>query len=314
VTSPARRTAHARLDGVITAAFGRHYEVEIQHPADAGNGETAPLKCYPRGKKSVFACGDEVEVTPTGSAQGVIEQLRPRRNLLWRSDAFREKLIAANLTQVILVVATEPGFSDMLISRCIAAAESQQIKTLIVLNKADLQQQLPMARTQLAPFERLGYPVLELSARKGADALRPKLAGERSILVGQSGMGKSTLTNALVPAARAATREISEALNSGKHTTTFARLYPIDNGWLIDSPGLQAFGLAHLGADELAESFVEFHPYLGKCRFRDCQHEAEPGCALRAAIGAGAIDPRRFEHYRQIRDEIAVAKRQTQGW
>lgn len=314
MTSSARHPADARLDGVITAAFGRHYEVEVHHSSDAGNGGTAALKCYPRGKKSVFACGDEVEVTPTGSDQGVIDQLRPRRNLLWRSDAFREKLIAANLTQVIVVVATEPGFSDMLISRCIAAAESQQIKTLIVLNKADLQEQLPTARTQLAPFERLGYPVLELSAREGVDALRPKLAGERSILVGQSGMGKSTLTNALVPAARAATREISEALNSGKHTTTFARLYPIDNGWLIDSPGLQAFGLAHLGADELAESFVEFHPYLGKCRFRDCLHESEPGCSLRAAIGAGAIDARRFEHYRQIRDEIAVAKRQSQGW
>ncbi|WP_332671217.1 ribosome small subunit-dependent GTPase A [Aromatoleum sp.] len=314
MTSSVRRPGDGRLDGVITAAFGRHYEVEVPPSSGAGNGETAALKCYPRGKKSVFACGDEVEVTQTAGDQGVIDQLRPRRNLLWRSDAFREKLIAANLTQVVIVVATEPGFSDMLISRCLAAAESQQIKTLIVLNKADLQEQLPTARTLLAPFERLGYPVLELSARQGADALRPKLAGERSILVGQSGMGKSTLTNALIPAARAATREISEALNSGKHTTTFARLYPIYNGWLIDSPGLQAFGLAHLGADELADSFIEFHPYLGQCRFRDCLHEAEPGCALRAAIAAGAIDARRFEHYRQIRDEIAVAKRQSQGW
>jgi len=315
VSAAAPRPIEGRLDGVITAAFGRHYEVDVSRSVgEAGNGVTPRLKCYPRGKKSIFACGDEVEVTQTGRDQGVIDRLHPRRNLLWRSDAFREKLIAANLTQVVIVVATEPGFSDMLISRCIAAAESQQIKTLIVLNKSDLQALLPAARKMLAPFERLGYPVLELSARDGADALRPKLAGEHSILVGQSGMGKSTLTNALIPAARAATREISEALNSGKHTTTFARLYPIDRGWLIDSPGLQAFGLAHLGADELAESFIEFHDHLGKCRFRDCLHESEPGCALRTAIGAGAIDPCRFEHYRQIRDEIAIAKRQSQGW
>lgn len=315
MSSSVRLPAKGRLDGVITAAFGRHYEVEVApSPGVHGNGETARLKCYPRGKKSAFACGDEVEIAQTGPGQGVIDRLHPRRNLLWRSDAFREKLIAANLTQVVVVVATEPGFSDMLISRCIAAAESQQIKTLIVLNKSDLRELLPSARAMLAPFERLGYPVVELSAREGANALRPKLAGEHSIFVGQSGMGKSTLTNALIPAAQAATREISEALNSGKHTTTFARLYPVDNGWLIDSPGLQAFGLAHLGADELAESFVEFQDHLGKCRFRDCMHESEPGCALRSALGTGAIDQRRFEHFRLIRDEIAAAKRQSQGW
>lgn len=306
----------ASLNGVITAAFGRHYEVDIAtHHAASGADPAQPrLKCYPRGKKSVFACGDEVEVSPTGSGQGVINRLHPRRNLLWRSDAFREKLIAANLTQVVVVVATEPGFSDLLISRCIAAAQSQQISTLIVLNKADLRDRLPAARRILAPFEKLDYRIVELSAREGAGALRPFLAGERSILVGQSGMGKSTLTNALIPEAQAATREISEALNSGKHTTTFARLYALDGGWLIDSPGLQAFGLAHLTADELAASFVEFAPHLGKCRFRDCLHESEPGCALRAAIAAGAIEARRFEHFRIIREEITHAKRQTQGW
>ncbi len=296
--------------GVIVAAFGRHYEVETP----AGR-----LQCSTRGKKSSFACGDEVEVLPGGDGQGVIEHLHPRRNLLWRSDAFREKLIAANLTHVAIVVATEPGFSDLLVSRCIAAAESQEITPLIVLNKADLTQRLAAARAQLAPFRALGYEVVEVSALGDAGALKSRLTDMHVIFVGQSGMGKSTLTNALVPEAHAATREISAALDTGKHTTTFARLYRLEgadagDAWLIDSPGLQAFGLAHLSADELAESFIEFRAHLGRCRFRDCRHDAEPGCALLAALAAGSIHPRRFEHYRTIRAEIAQARKLNPGW
>lgn len=306
-----------RQHGLIVAAFGRHYEVL---------SNTARLQCYPRGKKSAFACGDEVEVVPGGDGQGVIEALQPRRNLLWRSDAFREKLIAANLSHIVIVVATEPGFSDLLVSRCIAAAEDQGIIPLIVLNKADLDTRLAAARAQLAPFARLGYEVIEVSALAGAAGLRARLHGLHAIFVGQSGMGKSTLTNALIPAARAATREISAALDSGKHTTTFARLYLLDDdaaesadaradaGWLIDSPGLQVFGLAHLSPATLAETFVELRPYLGQCRFRDCRHEAEPGCALTAALTAGAIDARRWEHFRTIRAEIASARRLNPGW
>lgn len=298
------------LTGTITAAFGRHYEVETAQ---------GRMQCYPRGKKSVFACGDEVDVLPGGDGQGAIEHLHPRRSLLWRSDAFREKLIAANLTHVAIVVATEPGFSDLLLSRCIAAAEQQDITPLIVLNKADLTDRLEAARAQLAPFAALGYEIVELSALDNAELLRDTLAEHHSILVGQSGMGKSTLTNALIPEANAATREISTALDTGKHTTTFARLYPLGpnghkTGWLIDSPGLQAFGLAHLSAEELAESFIEFRPHLGRCRFRDCRHESEPGCALQAALASGAIHPRRFEHYRTIREEIATARKLNPGW
>jgi ribosome biogenesis GTPase / thiamine phosphate phosphatase len=295
----------ARLEGMVVASFGRNYEVL------AG---TERLKCVPRGKKSVYACGDEVAIELTSPGNGVIAELHERRNLLWRSDAFREKLIAANLTQIAIVVATEPGFSPMLLSRCIVAAEAQGLSTLIVLNKSDLADKLGPAREQLAPFARLGYPVIELSALSGVTPLVERLSGERSILVGQSGMGKSTITNALIPEAQAATAEISTALDSGKHTTTFARAYPFAGGWLIDSPGMQAFGLAHIEAEELLESFVEFRPYLGHCRFRDCRHDQEPGCALRMAVDDGKIDRLRFEHYHAIRDEIENAGRQARGW
>jgi ribosome biogenesis GTPase len=200
------------------------------------------------------------------------------------------------------------------VSRCLAAAESENIVVLIALNKADLGASLPIARERLRVFAALGYPVLELSALTDANALAPWLHGERAILVGQSGMGKSTLVNALVPEASAATAEISAALGSGRHTTTFSRLYPRGDGWLIDSPGLQAFGLAHLDAAALETAFVEFRPHLGQCRFRDCRHGAEPGCALRAAVDAGLIAARRFAHFQTIRAEIAAARRANPGW
>lgn len=296
----------ARQQGMVVASFGRNYEVLAR--------DGAAFKCVPRGKKSVYACGDEVDIEQTSPGQGVIAELHERRNLLWRSDAFREKLIAANLSQIVVVVATEPGFSPLLVSRCIVAAETQGIDTLIVLNKCDLTDKLAPARDMLSPFARLGYPVIELNALSGVAPLSERLAGQRSILVGQSGMGKSTITNALIPEAQAATAEISTVLDSGKHTTTFARAYPFDSGWLIDSPGMQAFGLAHVQPDELLEAFIEFRPHLGHCRFRDCRHDREPGCALLAAVERGHIDRLRFEHFHTIRSEIESAGRQARGW
>ncbi|MDR2689696.1 MAG: ribosome small subunit-dependent GTPase A [Azoarcus sp.] len=296
------------MTGTVIAAFGRHFEVDTT---------LGILRCYTRGKKNDHACGDEVDLTPTGNGQGVIENLHLRRNLLWRSDAFRAKRLAANLSLVVIVVATEPGFSDLLVSRCLAAAESENIAALIVLNKSDLSERLPQARARLQLFAELGYPVIELCALDGVAELAARLEGEKCLLIGQSGMGKSTLTNALAPNAAAATREISAALDTGKHTTTFARLYPRGQGWLVDSPGLQAFGLAHLGPEELAQAFIEFRPHLGQCRFRDCRHDAEPGCALAAAVASASpnpIHPRRFEHYKIIRAEIDAARRANPGW
>ncbi|MCK6406440.1 MAG: ribosome small subunit-dependent GTPase A [Rhodocyclaceae bacterium] len=284
-------------DALIVAAHGRQYLVEL------ADGTT--LLCFPRGKKSDLACGDRVSVGMAGDGRGVIEKVDARHSLLFRSNEFREKLIAANVTQMIVVVATEPSFSDMLITRSLVAAASQQIRPLLVLNKCDLAARLPAARAALAVYGRLGYALLELSAHESIDMLRPYLDRQTSVLVGQSGMGKSTLLNALIPDAQAATREISAALDTGKHTTTHARLYHLDaHSHLIDSPGLQEFGLHHLDLHELESGFPEFTPLLGQCRFRDCRHDQEPGCALRSALENGEIDPRRFACYRALRTEI----------
>jgi len=284
------------LNGTIVAAFGRHYEVEL----DDGRS----VNGIPRGKKSPYACGDRVTLGPLHDTEAQILSHAPRSSLLYRSDLWKQKLIAANATQIVLVVATEPGFSTELISRALVAAQHEQMRAVIVLNKADLTASLPAARAQLAPFARLDIPVVELSALTDATPLLPWLAGQVSVLVGQSGMGKSTITNTLIPEAGAATREISTALDAGKHTTTHARRYPLpDGGMLIDSPGLQEFGLAHLTRGEIELGFAEFQAHLGNCRFRDCRHEHEPDCAIKAAVASGAIHAQRLIHFITIANE-----------
>lgn len=293
--------------GTIVASFGRQFEV-----LDV-DGER--WLCVTRGKRIDFASGDNVVFKATSAGHGVIQRCEPRKSLLHRSDAFRQKLLAANVSQILIVVATEPSFSDELISRCLCAAEHQNLKARIVLNKADIAEGLDDARQRLAMFTALGYELIELSAMHDVSTLASVLSGETSVLVGQSGMGKSTLTNALIPDANAATREISEALDTGKHTTTATRLYALPGGGaLIDSPGLQAFGLAHLTEEDLLNGFREFAPLLGHCRFRNCKHDAEPGCALLTAVEDGTIAARRFAHYRLLHNEIHYAKRLSQGW
>lgn len=291
-------TQRTLLHGQVVAAHGRHYLVQTR--------DGRLLTCFPRGKKSVLACGDRVAVVPSAAGQAVIEAVDPRRTLLYRSDRHRQKLIAANATQMVIVLAAVPSFYEELLNRCLLAAEHQGIASLIVLNKFDLVEESRRALDALQLYAGLGYTVLPLMAKRDVGPLRRHLAGHLSVLVGQSGMGKSTIINSLLPEAAARVSEISAALDSGRHTTTHARLYRLDeDSALIDSPGMQEFGLAHLTLDELQHAFVEFRPLLGHCRFNDCRHVSEPGCAVREAAQLGAIGERRLTVYRKLVDELA---------
>jgi ribosome biogenesis GTPase len=287
------------LTGTIIAAHGRHYLVQT---------DTIKLQCVTRGKKSDVTVGDIVNIKQTSADQGVIESFAERKTLLYRSDQYKSKLLAANVTQLFIVVATEPGFSDDLVSRSLVAADAAGIKAHLILNKTDVAESLPRTRQRLALYAGLGYPVHEVSARAAPETtcavLGPLLNGQSTILIGQSGMGKSSLINLLVPDADIATREISAALDTGKHTTTFTRLYAISQDTaVIDSPGFQEFGLYHLSEGMLERAFREFAPHLGHCRFYNCHHVNEPGCAVLAAVETAAIAPIRHALYQQLLHE-----------
>ncbi len=252
-----------------------------------------------RGKRGGVACGDWVDVAPAGDG-GVIERVLQRSSLLYRADAVQEKLIAANVTQALVMVATWPGWDEDLLVRCLVAAEHAGVRVRLLLNKVDLAERRAGARQALAVFEG-ACDITEISALDGADAVRPLLVGQVSVLVGPSGVGKSSLVNALVAGAGAATGQVSVALDSGRHTTTHARLYHLDaQSALIDSPGMQVFGLHAIPPGKLDEQFPEFRPYLGKCRFRDCRHLGEPGCAIQAVAEGGGFQSARLTQYRGL--------------
>ena len=300
--------------GLVVASHGRHVVVETP--------EGRRLICHPRGKKSQAVVGDRVLWLASGD-EGSIEKIEPRRNLFYRQDEIRTKSFAANLDQVLILVAAEPEFSESQLARALIAAEAERIRPLIVLNKSDLAQPFARAWERLAPYRQMGYSVLPLSLKIPGDhaqlqALQSLLHGQATLVLGPSGAGKSTLINHLVPGAQAPTGEISTALNSGKHTTTHTSWYWMDTARstaLIDSPGFQEFGLRQIEAAQLAGLMPDLRAHAGHCRFYNCSHLHEPGCGVTAAVegqgpaGTGSISPNRYKIYSDLHAELAQAPR-----
>lgn len=299
-------TRPVELDlGLVVAGHGRHYIVETP--------EGRRLICHPRGKKSALVVGDRVRWLPVGGDQdeGVIEHLEPRRNLLFRQDEWKTKSFAANLDQLLIWLAVDPQFSESQLARALIAAESAGIDATIVLNKTDLPD-ADAQRARLAPYRAMGYAVIELSLKHAFDAasgtLNALLAGRTTLVLGPSGTGKSTLINALLPSARAQVGEISQALNSGRHTTTTTQWYWLDratNSALIDSPGFQEFGLQQIEAQQLPAYMPDLRAHAGGCKFYNCTHRHEPGCAVIAAVERGEISASRWRIYGDLLDERA---------
>lgn len=294
--------------GLVVASHGRHCLVET--------ADGARRLCHARGKKNETVVGDRVQWRPTGD-EGVVEKVEPRRNLFYRQDEIRTKSFAANLDQVLVLIAAEPEFSEMQLARALIAAEAEHIAPLVGLNKSDLAEPFARASARLAPYAHMGYRVLRLALRhSGADRelLMEHLRGKTTLVLGPSGAGKSTLINLLVPQAQALTGEISQALNSGKHTTTATTWYWVGEGRqtaIIDSPGFQEFGLHHVDPMQLAALMPDLQQHVAACKFYNCTHMHEPACGVRAAVAETApappsgIEPSRYRIYRTLFEELS---------
>ena len=296
----------AALDlGRVVAAHGRHFIVETP------DGER--VTCHPRGKKSDCVVGDQVRWQASGD-EGVIEHIEPRRNLLFRQDDWRTKSFAANLDQILILVAGEPMFSETQLARALIAAESAGIAVQVLLNKIDVPQ-AALARERLLPYRAMEVTVIETALKTRPEEARallaPLLAGRTTLVLGPSGTGKSTLINLMVKDAAAQVGEVSQALNSGRHTTTTTTWYWLDSQRreaLIDSPGFQEFGLRQIDAQQLPLLMPDLRKHLANCRFYNCTHRQEPGCGVIAAVERAEVSPSRWRIYGEICDELARTK------
>jgi ribosome biogenesis GTPase len=293
--------------GLVIAHFGVQVEVE------ALNGELAGqvCRCHLRANLPALVTGDQVVWRAGNQGIGVIVAQLPRDTELRRPDSRGQlKPVAANVDLIVIVFAPLPEPHPNLIDRYLVAAEHAGITPLLLLNKADLidAQNGPALEALLAVYRQLGYPLLEVSAHEGGgmQALQERLNGHVSVFVGQSGVGKSSLVNSLLPGVDTRVGPLSEQTGAGTHTTTTARLFHFPGGGkLIDSPGIREFGLGHVSRDDVEAGFIEFHELLGHCRFRDCKHDREPGCALLKALEEGRIQQQRMNSYRHILSSLS---------
>jgi ribosome biogenesis GTPase / thiamine phosphate phosphatase len=298
------------------AGHGRHVWVETT--------DGRRVICHPRGKKSQAVVGDRVQWLASQD-EGTIEQVDPRANLFYRQDEIRTKSFAANLDQILLLIAAEPEYSEYQIARALIAADAQRIAPIIALNKSDLTQPFNQAWGRLAPYRNMGYTVLPLALKPRAisttmaplkshdlHTLAPMLLGKTTLVLGPSGAGKSTLINRLIPNAQVLTNEISTALNTGKHTTTSTSLYWVDRATktaVIDSPGFQEFGLNHIERMHLAGLMPDIKAFASDCKFYNCTHLHEPGCGVIAAMkgtdSPEKISVKRYKIYSDLFAELS---------
>jgi ribosome biogenesis GTPase len=294
VRAPSARPAD--FDARVVATFGRQFLLE--------DGAGTVWAATRRGKKGDVVVGDRVHAIASAPGQARIEAVHARTSLLYRADAFRTKELAANIDLVLVVYAARPTFNRWFVWKALVAAHAAGIDALVVQNKTDLDDDGEAAAFR-ASLERLGIATVALSAKADPAQARAALTeltrGRASLLVGQSGMGKSTLLNLLVRDAGARTQEYSQRLDLGKQTTTASRWFALPyGGSIVDTPGFQEFGLAHVPLDRIAFGFPEFEHALGRCRFLDCRHLAEPDCAVRALVEEGAVAADRYAFYRSL--------------
>ena len=297
-------------EGIIVANHGRHFWVETP--------QGRRVMCHSRGKKSQGVVGDRVAWLASGD-EGTIERIEPRRNLFFRRDELRTKSFASNLDQVLILIAAEPAFSSQQLSRALIAAEAEHIRPLIVLNKSDLPVPFNRAWDWLAPYRSMGYQVVPVTLRHASEQSRGELldllVDKTTLVLGPSGAGKSTLINMFAPQALALTGELSSALRTGKHTTTSTNWYWVGSNRataLIDSPGFQEFGLHHIDAMRLARYMPDMSAHADGCKFYNCTHLHEPGCAVMAAVSdqtlTGAISTDRYHIYQELFAELSQTR------
>ena len=306
MTTRRERSESVVVEGRVVADFGREFLVEF--------ADRRQVVCTRKGKRQDATCGDFVEVRLTGSAQGSIERVGTRRNLLFRSDQWREKMLAANVDQVVILLAPKPAFSEAFLNLSLVACEAARLPVVIALNKADLPEHAE-ARKALEPYAKIGYTLITMSAKLDVSPLLPHLENKLTLLVGQSGMGKSKTVNALVLSDVARVGELTASRDSGAHTTTFSRFYRLDRDTaIIDTPGFQSFGLFHLTEDQIGEAMREFRPYLGTCKFNDCSHMTEPGCAVIEASRKGKVSAERLSFYQVLIEQHRDLHEQHPDW